>query len=133
MNGFARFSTGEIRRHMDVYTFDAQYIGSVLWIRSDTSENRTPELDPAVLEFSEIDGEAFGPAPTQSVGNRGPVKQSARQGYATQAIASATHDQGELIVGKYFGLLGLRRVPIEDIQTVALERIVLRKTYEELD
>lgn len=133
MSQTPRYSTGEIRRQMDVFTLDAVYLGSVLWISAERGDHVPPNLGPDVLQTSTVDGEMLGPMPTQALGNTGPVSQAARAKYATGATGAESFQSGTLLVGKFHGLLGIRRVSIDDIQTVAMERIVLRQTFDELD
>lgn len=124
------FRPSEIRRLMDVYSFDSIYLGSVLWIRADGAPAGSPEFPKSLRQASRIGGEELGPAPTQPVGNPGPVTQSARRRFGIGEPDQPAVGNGSMIVGHAFGLMGVKRIPLDDIQTVALERIVLRNTAE---
>lgn len=124
------FRPGEIRRMMDVYSFDSDYLGSVLWITADGATSGSPEFPDQLRQESKVSGESLGPAPTQRVGNPGPVTQSARQRYGIGDDPQPAIGNGTMIVGQAFGLMGIKRIPLDDVQTVALERIVLRKTAD---
>jgi hypothetical protein len=127
-----RFGPGEIRRWMDVYTFDGTHLGNVLLLDLEEDPAMTPKLADPVKQSSSISGESLGPAPTTMVGNPGPVRQSAAYDYANHASGTA-FVRGRFLVGKYNGLMGLRWIDLEDVQTVALERIVLHRREQDLD
>lgn len=124
------FRTSEIRLMMDVYSFDAQYLGSVLWIRAETEIASAPALDPSMRQSSVISGEAIGPAPTQEMGNPGPVTQSPLYHFGNRTRGGSVFGEGRMLVGKYYGLGGMQWIPLSDIQTVAMERVVLRNTAD---
>jgi hypothetical protein len=128
------FDRRDIRPSMDVFTLDNVYLGAVLQIlpgdRTRGTEERVPE---EARQFGETDGEALGPAPTQPAGNRGPRSQSARALYATGTDSAEPIGAGGTIkVGKWWGLIGRRTIPVEEVLSVSLERVVLRRNREEL-
>ncbi len=136
------FDTRDIRRSMDVYTHDNVYLGTVLEIipcpnpRVGGDQVETPPGEEAPVppqQRSEIDGEMFGPMPTQTIGNKGPSRQSARAGYAVHPDDAKLIGSGSIRVGKWWGLLSSRTIPIEDVQTVSIERVVLRRKKDEID
>src|SRR5579859_7509772 len=108
---------------MDVYTFDNRYLGTVLSVRtgSGVAEER---LSEGVRQSSAINGEMFGPAPTQQIGNSGPRVQSAAALYAAPGGNIARLGHGFMTVGRWWGLAGKRTIPIDDVQSVSLERVV---------
>jgi hypothetical protein len=71
--------------------------------------------------------------PTQRYGNRGPERQSAREDYAIKPALSPPLGSGTITFGKYHGLVGRRTVPLDDVRNVALERVILRYTEDELE
>ncbi len=75
----------------------------------------------------------FGPMPTQTIGNGGPIKQSAAALYATTPHAAQPLGQGTIQVGKWWGLVGRRTIPLAAIQTVSMERVVLKHRKTDLD
>lgn len=124
------FRPSEIRRLMDVYSFDNTYLGSVLWVSGDGVPGNRPEFPEPLRQSSRVGGEELGPAPTQSVGNPGPVTQSARRRFGVGEPDQPVIGNGSMLIGHAFGLLGVKRIPLKEIQTVALERVVLRHTAE---
>ncbi len=125
-----RFRSGDIRWLMDVYTFDGAYLGNVLWIRAEQRGNRTASPTP-LSEPGRFDGEAIGPMPTQALGNTGPHVQSGQFDYATGAPRGSALEGGSMLVGKYFGLIGRHWISLDDVQTVSLERVILRTRSSE--
>jgi hypothetical protein len=123
------FRTSEIRRKMDVYSLDGVLLGSVTRIfpgnrsidESGTNLSGTPDQ-------REFDGESIGPAPTRSVGNPGPATQSPETFYATSAKTGEALGDGEIEIGTFMGMFLCRRIPLAEVQTVSLERIVLRQS-----
>lgn len=127
------FDRRDIRPSMDVYTLDNIYLGSVLGVIA--PDVAIPHGRPveAARQTSAISGELLGPAPTEPIGNPAPRVQSAAARYATGSDGARSLAGGAIWVGKWHGLIGRRLIPIEAIQTVSLERIVLRVTAAELD
>lgn len=133
------FDDRDVRRGMDVFTLDGVYLGWVLLIRA-LRQARVSDarLDPAEPSGAQ-GGEALGPMPTARLGNRGPATQAAHRGYAARPDRrSASLGPGELLVvrtpiGLDFRHLlpRLRRIPLDQIQTVSLERITLRATKDQ--
>ncbi len=119
---------------MDVYTLDNAYLGTVQGVIPGPSTPPAVEPHagrPAAVEdggWSELDGERLGPVPTQPLGNSGPLRQSARARYATAPDGAPPIGRGLLQVGGRWGLAGRRTIPLELVQTVSLERVVLRLT-----
>jgi hypothetical protein len=111
---------------MDVYTIDNDYLGTVLAVRRGPAGVDAPRRPEPARESSAISGERLGPAPTEALGNFGPRSQSARSLYATQPDGSELLGAGSLLVGRWWGLLGCREIPLKAVQAVSLERVVLR-------
>lgn len=120
------FDRRDIRISMDVYTFDQIYLGTVLKIRPG-SMLKGERILPDALQSSSVNGEMLGPMPTAPIGNPAPHKQSADERYASGRDAEPL-GAGSLVVGKWWGLLGRREIPLADVQTVSLERVVLRRS-----
>ena len=120
------FDRRDIRISMDVYTFDQTYLGTVLTIRPGPALSGERIL-PDALQSSSVNGEMLGPMPTAPIGNLAPHRQSAAAGYAAAGDARPL-GAGSLVVGKWWGLIGRREIPLADVQTVSLERVVLRRT-----
>jgi hypothetical protein len=136
------FDGRDLRIGMDVFSADGVYLGSVVRIRWDRSVSTAvaAEADPtAGLPFS---GERLGPMPTTALGNSGPASQSTATAYGSRRSRIATPDRGrptELLIFRWLVSLTwstarprLRRIPVELIQLVALERIVLSVNADEL-
>jgi len=121
------FSRGELRRGLDVYTVDGVYLGTIRAVLEGPPALEEPS--PTGAELPGSDGEALGPMPTQALGNRAPRVQSPAGAYATRP-APASLGLGAIVVGR--GWWGCRTVPVDDILTVALERVVLRRRADEL-
>ncbi|HEX7025306.1 MAG TPA: hypothetical protein VF187_10860 [Gemmatimonadales bacterium] len=126
------FDFRDIRPAMDVYTLDNVYLGTVLAIIPGPAAEPSQRVPANAMESSEISGEMLGPAPTQTVGNRGPANQSARARYAVKPDAKQIIGHGAITVGRWWGLRGRRTIPMDAVQTVSLERVVLRLTADEL-
>ena len=130
------FRTSDIRRKMDVYSLDGVLLGTVTRVfpgsaiatGADTNLTGTPEARA-------FDGEAIGPAPTRVVGNPGPATQSPENAYATRAGTGDGLGSGEIEIATFAGLFRRRRLPLSEVQTVSLERVVLRQpasAYEDI-
>ncbi len=122
------FDPRDIRQAMDVYTADNVYLGTVL---RTSGVSQRPELHPAsmlggVEDPQQLDGEMLGPASTQRLGNRGPQTQTSRTRYASAPDSAQTLVPGTIEVGKWWGLLGRRRISMDYVQTVSMERVILR-------
>ena len=126
------FNGHDIRRAMDVYTLDNAYLGTVLGIAANPATAAREQVAPDARQSSTVSGERMGPMPTAPIGNHAPRVQSAANQYATADVGDQPLGAGTLAVGRWFGLLGRRTIPLEDVQTVSLERVVLRKRLDEL-
>lgn len=135
------FDTRDIRPSMDVYTNDNVYLGTVIRVIPDSGgrvvgdQAETPaeaQVAAPAQQWSEVDGEMLGPMPTQTLGNKGPSKQSARAGYAVERDDATLIGRGSIQVAKWWGLLGSRTIAIEDVQTVSIERVVLSRKRNEI-
>jgi hypothetical protein len=120
------FDSRDIRLGMDVYTLDGVYLGTVrrVW-------PGPPSLDPvptASAEASVPHGELLGPMPTAPLGNTAPCVQGAAAGFGSAADDAAPLGHGAIEVGRWWGLLGRRTIPLDAVQTVSLERVVLEFT-----
>ena len=126
------FDRRDVRPSMDVYTLDNAYLGTVLAVVPGP-EPAAGESPPAPgREASAISGESLGPMPTQPVGNAGPETQSARAAYATQPDGAERLGRGALTVGKWWGLVARCTISLDAVQTVSLERVVLKLKRDEL-
>ncbi len=126
------FNRRDIRKTMDVYTSDNVYLGTVLAVTAGVpvrlEQNAAPPPDPR----SEVNGELLGPMPTMAVGNLGPLNQGAQGGYATVADSTDVLGAGSLVVGKWWSLRGRYVIPLDAVQTVSLERVILRVSKDQL-
>ncbi len=126
------FDRRDIRPTMDVYTLDNVYLGTVLAVVPGLEPPPEESVPAPDSEVSAISGESLGPMPTQPVGNVGPETQSARAVYATQPDGAARLGRGALQIGKWWGLAARRTIPLDAVQTVSLERVVLKLKRDEL-
>ena len=126
------FDRRDIRPTMDVYTLDNAYLGTVLAIIPGREPSPEESAPAPGREASTISGESLGPMPTQPVGNVGPETQSARAGYAAHPDGAERLGRGALTVGKWWGLAARRTIPLDAVQTVSLERVVLKLKRDEL-
>jgi hypothetical protein len=126
------FDRRDIRRAMDVFTQDNVYLGTVLAVRRGPPLSDWPRVPVPARQSSEISAERLGPAPTEPLGNPGPRTQSARAEYATQPDRAEPLGRGSLLVGRWWGLLGRREIPLEAVQSVSFERVVLRLRGDQL-
>ncbi|MDP8922550.1 MAG: hypothetical protein M3O34_06685 [Chloroflexota bacterium] len=127
----------DIRPSMDVFSRDGAYLGTVLRVAPDRAaladgkDGREPNLG-AAPQSSAINGELLGPMPTAPLGNPGPLAQSARGRYAAEADGAPSLRGGSFVVGRWWGLLGRRVIPLDLVMNVSLERVILEPTYAEL-
>ncbi len=126
------FDFRDIRPAMDVYTLDNAYLGTVLDILPGPVTPVEGQVPEDARQSSAISGEMLGPAPTKEIGNKGPVSQSARERYAVSPHTARPIGEGTLRVGRWGGLLGRRTIPMDAVQTVSLERVVLRLTRHQV-
>lgn len=124
------FDRRDIRKAMDVYTLDNTYLGSVLTITAGPAG--APEHVPsASSQASIVNGELLGPMPTQPIGNQASIKQGVHAQYDT-AVDAEQLGGGAITVGRWWGFVGRRVIALEDVQTVSLERVVLKRGSVEL-
>lgn len=123
------YRSSEIRPRMDVFTFDGIRLGSIIRVKPGHIPDQPDNLsaNPDATERSDVDGEALGPAPTREVGNFGPASQSPDNRYGTATGDSELLGNGCMQIGTILGMFGRRWVPIDDVQTVSMERVVLRR------
>lgn len=126
------FDTRDIRLYMDVYTIDNEFLGEVRKIMAKPGTHEEKQVEESAQQSSKTNGELLGPMPTEPIGNLGPRTQSAEKLYAVQPDDAQRLGQGSITVGKWSGLIGRRTIPLEDIQTVSLEKVVLRLKKDEL-
>ena len=126
------FDRRDIRPSMDVYTLDNAYLGTVLAVVRGPEPPAMESPPTPDREASAIGGESLGPMPTRPVGNTGPETQSARAQYAAQPDGAERLGRGALKIGKWWGLAARRTIPLDAVQTVSLERVVLKLTRDEL-
>ncbi|MCZ7575324.1 MAG: hypothetical protein M5U01_42785 [Ardenticatenaceae bacterium] len=127
------FDFRDIRPSMDVYTLDNVYLGTVLGLIPGLPTSGGDQVPREARQSSEINGEMLGPMPTRSIGNRGPHTQSAHELYAVKLNTARPIGMGAIRVGRWWGLVGRRTIPLDAVQTVSLERVVLRFKQEELE
>jgi hypothetical protein len=120
------FRTGEIRPHMDVFTLDGERLGMVIRVIPGEELPEVERVTTRALQRSEIDGEQLGPAPTRDVGNTGPTVQSPDNQYGTNALHGDSLGNGSMVIATLLGMFGRRTIPLDEVQTVSMERVVLR-------
>lgn len=120
------FDRHDIRPAMDVYTFDNLYLGTVIAVTPGpaTADENVAEQE---AHSSTVSGELLGPMPTQTLGNLGSVTQSANQRFATAPDSGQLLGAGTIRFGKWWGLVGSRTLPLDAVQTVSMERVVLKR------
>lgn len=127
------FDDRDIRPAMDVYTYDNVYLGTVIELIpgpvAQSTAHQPARLSP---QASVVNGELLGPMPTHPLGNPGPGTQSAHTRYAASPDSARPLGRGAIAVGKWWGLVDRRTIPLEDVQTVSLERVVLKRRTDEL-
>jgi hypothetical protein len=126
------FNRRDIRRTMDVYTCDNIYLGTVLAVTAGAPVHPGQNVAPPPAQPSEVNGELLGPMPTMPVGNLGPLNQGAGRAYATVIDPLDGLGTGSLAVGKWWGLRGRYVIPLDAVQTVSLERVILRVSKDDL-
>jgi hypothetical protein len=119
------FDTRDIRPTMDVFTLQNDYLGTVLKV--EPGPVHAPTASDPDEPSSEMNGELAGPAPTQDIGNSGPRVQSPRAAYATTRDDATLLGNGTITIGKYWGLLGRKTIPLSAVQSVSMERVVLKE------
>ncbi|HEX6292840.1 MAG TPA: hypothetical protein VFZ66_26885 [Herpetosiphonaceae bacterium] len=126
------FDRRDIRKAMDVYTLDNVYLGSVLAVIPGPIAAGEGEVVPESCQTSRVSGELLGPMPTQTIGNPGPTTQSAARLYHTAADGAPPLGRGSITVGLWWGLLQRRTIPLDAIQTVSFERVVLKYRRDQI-
>ena len=126
------FDMRDIRRGMDVFSRDTAYLGNVLAVHPGQPLPPGPPPAPAPAEGSVVHGELLGPMPTQPIGNTGPLVQSFGSCYATTPDDAPPIGQGTITIGKWWGLIGRRIIPIDAVLSVSFERVILRQRKDEL-
>jgi hypothetical protein len=135
-----------IQRGMDVFTLDVVYVGTVVHV-SQRPHRATMAPPPRPVPIAmgsgsqgahQFSGEVLGPAPTAQIGNTGPSRQSRNAGFAANEVTSSTPGGGRsgyLVVVRLpvaqqwrAGLPSVRRLPLDLIQVVSLERVILSVT-----
>lgn len=129
-----QFDARDIRIAMDVYTADDVYLGSVLSVPvvSPRIFGREDAVIGLAIRSSEVSGESLGPAPTEALGNSGPSVQSTDRAYATEPDEARIFTSGTLEVGKWWGLVGRKRIPLDYVQAVSMDNVKLRLTDGEI-
>lgn len=123
------FRSTDIRRSMDVFGLDGNWIGTVLRVRhGPTSGDNVPDNPPFTPDRRVFDGESLGPAPTRSVGNFGPATQAPEHRYGADARAGKPLGAGTMRVATWNGLFGRRWISLDEVQTVSMERVILRRS-----
>jgi hypothetical protein len=134
----SNFDARDIRRTMDVYSIDNVYLGSVLRVlprplaaspADDAKAEQPPEPHDPDHPFN---GERLGPASTAALGNAGPATQMSSRAYGSAPDSAPALGQGVLHVGKWWGLGGTYTIPLDAVQAVSMERVVLRVRANEL-
>ena len=126
------FDRRDIRPAMDVYTSDNVYLGTVLETFRGPAMPAGDPLPDHALEVSAVNGELLGPMPTQTIGNPGPSTQSARTRYAVGSASAQPLGRGTIVVGRWWGLVGRRTIPLEAVQAISMERVILRLSKDDL-
>ncbi len=127
-----QFDTRDIRLYMDVYTADNVFLGEVRRITPRPTSLAGEQVGESARQASKLSGERLGPMPTEPIGNPAPRVQSARNLYAAQSDGAKPLGQGMLTVANWSGLIGRRTIPLDAVQTVSMERVVLKR-YHSVD
>ena len=126
------FDRRDIRPAMDVYTCDNVYLGTILKTIQGPAMLASDPMPDHVNEASAVSGELLGPVPTQPIGNPGPSTQSARTRYAVWSDSAQPLGRGMIVVGRWWGLVGRRTFPLEAVQAISMERVILRLSKDDL-
>ncbi len=142
-----------IRRGMDVYdAYQQHYVGSVIDLISTpvTSESpgtngaRTESVTKLIPEQTQgvpvdviggrrVPGEELGPYPTVSVGNTGPISQSAEHDYATGLHEEQADVHGVVVrPGTVNPFARPLYIPVRSIRSIAMDRLILDVTKKEI-
>ena len=126
------FDRRDIRPAMDVYTSDNVYLGTVLKTIQGPTVPAGDAVPDHAHEASAVSGELLGPMPTQPIGNPGPSTQSARTRYAVGSDSAQPRGCGTIVVSTWWGLVGRRTIPLEVVQAISMERVILRLSKDDL-
>ena len=131
------FDTRDLHRRLDVFARDDVYLGTIVKIVAADRPAMRPDASgeqeaPAARHPSRVSGELLGPMPTASLGNPGPLSQSAAGGYRTEPDGARSLVGGSIVVGRWWGLVGRRTIRLDQILSLSLERVILKQTYEEI-
>ena len=127
------FDRRDIRLTMDVYTSDNVYLGTVLEIIVGPAMPAGELAPDHVDEVSAVNGELLGPMPTQTIGNTGPNTQSASAHYGAEPDTAQPLGRGRIVVGRWWGLVGRRTIPLEAVQAISMERVILKLSKDALE
>jgi hypothetical protein len=134
MTAYPSFRTSEIRRGMDVFGLDGGKLGTVIRVVSGPAPDNSATGDvPGKPEQRMFDGEAIGPAPTRELGNFGPATQSPENRYGSVALGGDPLGVGAIQIGTFYSWFGRKWIPLSEVQTVSMERVVLRKAANEYE
>ena len=130
------FDVRDIHRPLDVFSRDDVYLGSVLGVvagKVRPRDRRSPDRRgrEATDQDSMVSGELLGPMPTEPLGNPGPRNQDARSGYRAGDDGAEPLGDGAIVVGRWWGLLGRRTVPLDQVLGLSLERVTLKLTSKQ--
>ncbi|HET8524034.1 MAG TPA: hypothetical protein VFL82_12420 [Thermomicrobiales bacterium] len=118
------FDARDIRRGMDVFTVSGRYLGVVVHVDQPATAAPAPRSSTIAVAVSGFNGESLGPAPTAALGNTGPFVQRRQTDFQSRGDG-APAIAGSLHVGRWYGLIGRRNIPLSAVQNVSLERVIL--------
>ena len=117
----AALDARNVRRGMDVYRRDGVWVGSVLRVESRPAAPGDP-VTTYPISSGNFDGERLGPGSTHAIGNTGP---DAQRRLGDRAAGEAGGSVSNLVIGRWFGLLGRQRIDARRIVNVSMERVVI--------
>src|SRR5690349_1364993 len=138
-----------IKRGMDVFTLEGEYVGTVVHV-SRTAPPRSPGETPPSLPLPiamergregarGFSGESLGPVPTAALGNRGPSTQARVAGFGATSAPAEPPSTGWMLLVRLLVAQQWRRswpkvqrLPLDLVQAVAHERVILSVTASEL-
>jgi hypothetical protein len=147
------FLERDIRRGMDVFSLDGVYVGTVVHVsyERDRGGHHAPHGGKAeatvrsgerrVSAEGQFSGESIGPMPTAVLGNDGPREQSPGTAYASAPRSSGRERRRPvaLVMVRLLTALNratlrprVRRISVDRVQGISLERIILSLTAAEL-
>ena len=110
-----------VRRGMDVYGRDGVWLGSVLRVEGSGGGSDVP-VTTYPNSAGSFDGERLGPGSTHSIGNSGP---DAQRRLADRGPGDGGESVSNLLIGRWFGLLGRQTIDAGRIVNVSMERVVI--------